>query len=88
MAFVYILRCADDSLYTGSAKDVDARLEVHNSGRASRYTRSRLPVELVWSREVATWSEALREEHRIKKLSRAEKLRFIGARADIISGTE
>jgi predicted GIY-YIG superfamily endonuclease len=85
MAYVYILRCADGTLYTGSAKDLGARLEVHSSGRASRYTRSRLPVEHVWSREVATWSEALREEHRIKKLTRKEKLRLIAASGD---GTE
>ncbi len=82
MAYVYILRCADDSLYTGSAKDLKARLEVHSLGRASRYTRSRLPVALVWSREVATWSEALREECRIKKLSRQEKLKLIGAESE------
>ncbi len=77
MPFVYMLRCADESLYTGSAKDLEARLSVHQSGRASRYTRARLPVELVWSCEVATWSEALSEEYRIKQLSRSDKLRLI-----------
>lgn len=76
-AFVYILRCVDGSLYTGSAKDLEARLRVHRSGRGARYTRARLPVELVWSREVETWSDALREEYRIKRLSRSEKLRMI-----------
>ncbi len=88
MAYVYILRCADDSLYTGSAKDLGARLKVHNLGRASRYTRSRLPVELVWSREVTDWSEALREEHRIKQLSRREKLRLVDAGSEISSDSE
>ena len=73
MPFVYILRCGDGSLYTGAAKDLDARLLQHRDGRASRYTRAHLPIVLAWSRQVATWSEALREEHRIKKLSRAEK---------------
>ena len=73
MAFVYILRCGDGTLYTGSAKDLAARLRLHEGGKASRYTRSRLPVTLVWSCELATWSEALREEHRIKRLPRRLK---------------
>lgn len=73
VAYVYILRCRDGSLYTGAARDVDQRLGEHRAGRASRYTRSRLPVELVWRREVASWNEALREEHRIKALPRLAK---------------
>jgi putative endonuclease len=77
VAFVYILRCRDGSLYTGIAKDVAARLRQHQAGRASRYTRARLPVALLWSRRVATWSAALREEHRIKQLGRASKLAFV-----------
>ena len=68
-----MLRCCDGSLYTGSAKDLEARLRLHRAGRASRYTRGRLPVVLVWSRECATWGEALREEYRIKQLRREEK---------------
>lgn len=71
--FVYILRCSDGSLYTGIAKDVERRLAQHRKGRASRYTRSRLPVTLAWMREVPSWSLALREEWRIKKLSRTAK---------------
>jgi putative endonuclease len=71
--YVYILRCRDGSLYTGSAKDLAARLRLHLEGRAARYTRGRRPLELVWSREVASWGEALREEHRIKRLRRADK---------------
>lgn len=73
MAFLYILRCGDGSLYTGIALDVERRLAQHRAGRASRYTRSRLPVDLVWFREVESWSAALREEVRIKRLSRAAK---------------
>lgn len=73
MAFLYILRCGDGSLYTGIALDLERRLAQHRAGRASRYTRSRLPVELVWWREVASWGDALREELRIKRLSRLEK---------------
>jgi putative endonuclease len=68
-----MLRCRDGSLYTGSAKNLAARVVKHEQGRASRYTRARLPVILVWSRRVRTWSRALREEYRIKQLRRAEK---------------
>ena len=73
MAFLYILRCGDGSLYTGITKDLERRLAQHQAGRASRYTRSRLPVALVWSREVGSWSDALREERRIKALRRERK---------------
>jgi putative endonuclease len=71
--FIYILRCGDGSLYTGIAKDLKRRLEQHERGKASRYTRSHQPITLVWKRRVLSWSRALREEHRIKTLSRAEK---------------
>lgn len=74
--FVYLLRCRDGSLYAGAAVELERRLVEHRAGRASRYTRSRLPVELVWSTEVATWSDALREESRIKSLPKAEKERL------------
>lgn len=77
--FVYLLRCRDDSLYAGAAKDLAVRLREHQRGRASRYTRSRLPLELAWSCEVATWSEALREERRIKSLSRRAKQALVAA---------
>jgi len=70
---VYLLRCRDGSLYAGAAVDLDRRLSEHRAGRASRYTRSRLPVDLVWSLEVETWSAALREERRIKALSKPDK---------------
>ncbi|PYQ48426.1 MAG: endonuclease [Acidobacteria bacterium] len=68
-----MLRCADGSLYTGIAKDLARRLERHRVGKASKYTRSRLPVILVWKRRLLTWSRALREEHRIKSLTRVQK---------------
>lgn len=79
MPFVYILRCADGTLYTGAAKDVARRLVEHAAGRASRFTRARLPVTLVWSRRVRSWSLALREEYRIKRLTRAAKLALAGS---------
>jgi putative endonuclease len=74
VAFVYLLRCRDGSLYAGAALDLERRLREHAAGRASRYTRSRLPVELYWSRQVASMGEALREEARLKRLRRAAKL--------------
>src|SRR6266849_9014291 len=71
--FVYVLRCADGSLYTGIAKDVNGRCEQHNAGTASRYTRSRLPVELVYQEAHASRGSALRREAAIKALSRRQK---------------
>ena len=68
-----MLRCGDGSLYTGIAKDLARRLERHRLGKASKYTRSRLPVILVWKRRLLTWSRALKEENRIKSLTRAQK---------------
>ncbi|MDM7914986.1 MAG: GIY-YIG nuclease family protein [Candidatus Eisenbacteria bacterium] len=78
MPYVYLLRCCDGSFYAGSAKDLQARLRQHEAGRASRYTRGRLPVAMVWSEQVATWSDALRAEHRVKRMRRAEKERLVG----------
>lgn len=74
-----MLRCCDGSLYTGITKDLERRIAQHGAGRASRYTRSRLPVTLVWSREMESWGDALREEIRIKALARAEKEALVDA---------
>ena len=71
--FVYILRCADGSLYTGITKDVSRRCEQHNAGTASRYTRGRLPVSMVYRETQATQSLALKREAAIKAMSRQEK---------------
>ena len=73
MPWVYLLRCGDGSLYAGSARDLPRRLAQHAAGRASRYTRAHPPVTLAWSRRVRTWSAALREEARIKRLRRPDK---------------
>lgn len=73
MPFIYILRCRDGSLYTGIAKDLFLRLERHRQGKASKYTRCRLPVTLVWKRRLLSWSRCLQEELRIKSLTRAQK---------------
>jgi putative endonuclease len=77
VAFVYLLRCADGTLYCGWTTDIDRRLAAHRSGTASRYTRSRRPVELAVVIPVANRSAALREEARIKRLTRDAKLRLI-----------
>ncbi len=81
MPWVYVLRCRDGSLYTGAAKNLAARLAKHQAGRASRYTRGRLPVALVWSRRVRTWNQALREEWRLKRLTRTQKEALVSAAA-------
>jgi putative endonuclease len=75
-AFVYLLRCADGTLYCGWSTDPERRLRQHQAGVASRYTRRRLPVELVYTREFETRSEAMREEIRIKQLPAAQKRRI------------
>lgn len=77
-AFVYLLRCTDrhDSLYCGWTTDVQRRLAEHQSGRGARFTSSRLPVELVAQWEFADAFSARREEARIKRLTRSEKLQL------------
>jgi predicted GIY-YIG superfamily endonuclease len=72
--FVYMVRCADGSLYTGIAKDVARRCQQHNNGTASRYTRSRLPVVLVYQEAQPDQSTALKREAAIKAMDRREKL--------------
>ena len=74
MYFVYILKCADDSLYTGITIDFERRLAQHNAGKASKYTRARLPVQLFKFWKLPSKSEALKAEYKIKQLSREEKL--------------
>jgi putative endonuclease len=76
---VYLLRCSDDSLYCGWTTDLERRLKAHQAGKASRYTSRRLPVQLVYTRQMADRSAAMREEARIKRLSRLEKLTLIRA---------
>lgn len=78
---VYLLRCADGSLYTGWTVDLDRRLAAHTAGTGSRYTRSRLPVELAASWPMPDRSAAMREEARIKRLPRAGKLALVAGAA-------
>ena len=75
--YVYILRCAGDTLYTGWTNDIKAREDAHNAGHGAKYTKSRLPVELVYWECFGTKSEALKREHEIKKYTRKQKLALI-----------
>jgi putative endonuclease len=70
---VYIVRCADRTLYTGVAKDLPARIAAHNEGRGAKYTRQRLPVKLVYEEPAVDRAAAQRREHEIKQLSRDAK---------------
>ncbi len=74
---VYILRCQDDTLYTGITNDLENRLQSHNEKRGARYTRARLPVSLVYQEEASSRSQASRREAAIKKLPRSKKLKLI-----------
>lgn len=75
--YTYILECSDKTLYTGYTNNIEKRLRVHNSGKGAKYTRSRLPVRLVYFEKYETKQEAQRREYEIKQLSRAQKLELI-----------
>lgn len=75
--FVYIVECADQTLYTGWTTDIERRLKAHNAGRGARYTQQRGPVRLVYVEEVADRRAALKRELQIKRMPRAEKLKLI-----------
>jgi putative endonuclease len=78
--FVYIVRCADRSLYTGYARNPDERLAVHNAGKGAKYTAGRLPVVLVYQETCVSRSAALKREHEIKTWSRAKKEALLARR--------
>jgi putative endonuclease len=73
MHYVYIVRCADGTLYTGYARDPERRTKIHNAGRGAKYTRRRLPVSLVYWEPCESRSAALKREHEVKCLTRLEK---------------
>jgi len=78
--FCYLLRCADDTLYCGITNDLEKRLAAHNAGTASKYTRTRVPVELVYAEPCADRSAASKREMEIKQMTRSEKLKLcVGA---------
>lgn len=81
MPWVYLLRCGDDSLYCGWTTDLERRVDAHRRGVASKYTRTRLPIELAASWPFDDASAARREEWRIKQLPRAEKLALVESAA-------
>lgn len=84
--FVYIVECADQTLYTGWTTNVERRLKVHNAGRGARYTRERGPVRLVYMEEVPSRSAALKRELAIKRLPRANKLKLVKSWQDVGPG--
>ena len=75
--YLYILRCGDGTLYTGITTDVEARLEMHRSGKGAKYTRGRGPLELVYREECENHSQALKRELAVKAMSREEKQSLI-----------
>lgn len=75
--YLYILRCADGTLYTGITTDVDRRLEAHRSGKGAKYTRGRSPLELAYREECGSHSDALKRELLVKKMSREQKEQLI-----------
>lgn len=79
-ACVYIVRCADKTFYIGTARDVAARLAVHNAGKGAKYTRPRLPVRVVYREGPMSLTRALRREHQLKQLTRPQKQALIRGR--------
>lgn len=79
MNYVYLLRCADGTLYCGWTTDLEARLQAHNSGHGAKYTRSRRPVTLAYAEACADEHEARSREWHLKRLTRAQKLALISA---------
>ncbi|NKF07803.1 GIY-YIG nuclease family protein [Clostridium gasigenes] len=77
MNYMYILKCSDSSLYTGWTNDLDKRFKVHSQGKGAKYTKGRLPVELVYFEEFNNKIEAMKREYEVKQLSRKEKQKLI-----------
>ncbi|WP_099469264.1 GIY-YIG nuclease family protein [Konateibacter massiliensis] len=77
MNYTYIVKCSDNTLYTGWTNDLDKRLEAHNSKKGAKYTKSRVPVELVYYERSESKEEAMRREWEIKHLTRAQKEKLI-----------
>ncbi len=86
MNYTYLLLCADGSLYCGWTNNLDGRVKAHNAGKGGKYTRSRLPVRLVWWEEYETKEEAMSREFHVKKLGRREKLKLVDSFEERDSG--
>ena len=84
--YVYMVRCRDNSLYTGYTNDPQRRSAVHNAGKGAKYTRSRLPVTLVYQEECADKTEAQRREYAIKRLTKAQKEALCNGQCTIDNG--
>ncbi|MDO5041268.1 MAG: GIY-YIG nuclease family protein [Peptoniphilus sp.] len=84
-AYVYILKCNDDTLYTGYTTNIKNRIKMHNLKKASKYTRGRTPVKLVYLETLSSKSEALRREYAIKQLSKEQKLKLINSQSQLKS---
>ena len=80
--FLYVLECSDGSFYTGVTKDIERRLAEHNDGKASKYTRTRRPVRLLYFENCAGRAEALSREYQVKRLSRKAKEKLVGTKGD------
>lgn len=78
MYFIYIVKCRDETYYTGYTTDIERRLKAHNEGKGAKYTRCRLPVELVYWEQYEEKSQALKREYAIKQLTRKQKQQLIG----------
>lgn len=81
--YTYIVKCSDETLYTGWTNNLEKRLEAHNSGKGAKYTKTRRPVELVYFEEYDTKQEAMKREYAIKQLSRQKKLALIHSHQSI-----
>ena len=77
MCYVYLLICADGTLYCGATKNIEKRLKRHRSGKGAKYVASRLPVEVFYVEESKDWATALRREYAIKQMSRQKKLGLV-----------
>lgn len=77
MNYVYIVKCSDESLYTGWTNSLEKRIKAHNNGKGAKYTKARLPVELVYFEEYEDKIEAMKREYEIKQLTRTKKLKLI-----------
>ncbi|MCA9380158.1 GIY-YIG nuclease family protein [Candidatus Dojkabacteria bacterium] len=86
MCNLYILLCKDKSLYTGIAKNLEERMEIHKIGKGSKYVNSRKPFKLIYTESFESWSEALKREMEIKKWSRAQKIARLGLNFEKIKG--
>lgn len=80
--FVYIVQCRDGTYYTGYTKNLENRIALHKSGKGAKYVRSRLPIELVYTKEYCYYKSALNEEKRIKQLKREQKSKLVRTYAE------